>query len=63
MQKFCDKAEPQKFLPRTLSSLKVKTVTVKTPERRQVRIINNFENISHFFLVFPLLTSEQENVY
>ena len=35
-------------------------LTIKTPQRRQRRrsgvFIVNFENISHLFLVFPLLT-------
>ena len=39
---------------------KFSKLTIKTPERRQRRrsgvFIVSFENISHLFLVFPLLT-------
>ena len=41
----------------------VKKLTIKTPERRQRRrsgVFNvSFENISHLFLVFPLLTLDK----
>ena len=41
----------------------VKKLTIKTPERRQRRrsgvVIVSFENISHLFLVFPLLTLDK----
>ena len=53
MQKFCDKAEPQRFLPKTLSSLKVSDSNGIQTHNHLVRkrTLNTRYTLSHRLLI------------